>query len=501
MIIPLTPLPHEIQVDLGSIYKIGGLRYLPIPTFEDGRISDYEVYVSVDGSAWGLPVATGTFIYDDLGDKEISFPATEGRYVRLRAISEVNGNGWTTAVEINILECKGQEICDDGIDNDGDGLIDCDDPDCSAEVSLSATTAASCGEDIVISANYCINYAGTVAHFTGNIMNENATIEAPDNIAAFLHEISDGTYTRMVWDFGEVIPDGETVCFRVRCSSETTQSDITVWLLNSGTPESGTFSIISSQSFIGTDWQDLCFVLPRSSRYVKITDDSGSPFYIDAVGRKCRDVDNISYLWETGDTTSSINVNGALSTNYSVTVTSPGACETVADIDVIGITGCPEICNNGIDDDGDGFADSGDADCISSCNESLLFVARDNAKIMQVNLNTGATSTAATSPFTYENLNAMAANPNAEIVYYGYHKTVYYWNPVTGAHGTLINLAGQVGSDETLTSGGGAYFNNHLYLGFEDDYDADFPTIYRIELSQDGLSTIGNAVNFKCTHS
>ena len=89
----------------------------------------------------------------------------------------------------------------------------------------------------------------------------------------------------------------------------------------------------------------------------------------------------------------------------------------------------------------------------------------------------------------------MAANPDAGIVYYGHHKTVYFWNPTTGNHNVLVDLTNQVGLNETLTSGGGAYFNNQLYLGFEDDDDSDDPTIYRIALADDGLSTVGTATN------
>ena len=196
------PLPHEIQIDLGDSYKIGGLRYLPNQTFADGRMGDYEIYVSTNGSAWGSPVATGTLIYDDLGDKEISFSLTEGRYIRLVALSDTNGTNWTTALEINILECKGQEICDDNIDNDGDGLVDCEDPDCSANVSLSATTATSCGADIMVSVNQCITYATVVADTKGTIKDANLATDAPDGAATFFNRISSGTYTRMVWDFG-----------------------------------------------------------------------------------------------------------------------------------------------------------------------------------------------------------------------------------------------------------------------------------------------------------
>lgn len=489
------PLPHEIQIDLGASYKIGGLRYLPNRTFADGRMGNYEIYVSTNGSTWGSPVATGTLTYTNLGDKEISFSLVEGQYIRLVALSDANGTNWTTALEINILECKGQEICDDNIDNDGDGLVDCEDPDCSATVNISATTATSCGEDIAVSVNHCITYATVVADTKGNITDANLTIEAPDGIAAFLNRISDDTYTRMVWDFGEVIPDGEEVCFRVKSSSETTPSEATTWLLNSGVPATASYSMVTTENFMGTAWQDFCFTMPRASRYIMITDDGGTAFYLDAVGRKCRDINNLSYLWNTGETTPIITVNGARSTTYAVDVTSPGSCIATTNIAVIGLNGCPEICDNNKDDDGDGFIDSGDTDCNTNCNESLLFIARDNAQISQINLNTGATSIAGHSPYTNGNLNAMAANPDADIVYYGRGKTVYYWNPITNVHGTLINLDGQVNFNESLTSGGGAYFNNNLYLGFEDDLTAGDPAIYRLPLAIDGLSTTGIATN------
>ena len=489
------PLPHEIQIDLGGTYKIGGLRYLPNRTFADGRMGDYEVYVSANGSVWGTPVAAGTLTYENLGDKEISFSLIEGRYIRLVALSDTNGTNWTTALEINILECKGQEICDDNIDNDGDGLVDCEDPDCSAAVSLSATTVTSCGEDVAISVNQCITYATIIADTKGNITDATLTIDAPDGAAAFLNRISDDTYTRMVWDFGEVIPDGEEICFRVKSTSETIPSEATAWLLNNGTPATASYNIVTTQIFVGTEWQNFCFTMPRASRYIKITDDGATAFYLDAVGRKCRNVEELSYQWNTGETTNAITVNGAKSMTYSVAVTSPGGCTTNSNIAVTGLSGCPEICGNNKDDDRDGFIDGGDPDCSTDCNESLLFVARDNAQLSQVNLNTGATSIAGQSPFTNGNLNATAANPDAGLVYYGRDKTIYYWNPITDVHGTLINLNGQVGVDESITSGGGAYFNNYLYLGFEDDFTAGDPTIYQLPLAIDGLSTTGTAIN------
>jgi hypothetical protein len=96
------PPPHEIQIDLGQTYAIDGLRYLPRQDGGvNGTIAQYEFYVSTDGVNWGTPVASGTFTHNLL-EKSISFAAKIGRYIRLRAISEYNGNPWTSVAEINV---------------------------------------------------------------------------------------------------------------------------------------------------------------------------------------------------------------------------------------------------------------------------------------------------------------------------------------------------------------------------------------------------------------
>jgi lysophospholipase L1-like esterase len=97
------PPPHEIQIDLAGNYSINGFRYLPRQDgFANGTIKNYEFYVSVDGINWGSPVASGTFA-NTTAVKEVLFNAKSGRYVRLRALSEVNGNPWTSAAELNVL--------------------------------------------------------------------------------------------------------------------------------------------------------------------------------------------------------------------------------------------------------------------------------------------------------------------------------------------------------------------------------------------------------------
>ncbi|MCB9341104.1 MAG: hypothetical protein H6577_23505 [Lewinellaceae bacterium] len=154
----------------------------------------------------------------------------------------------------------------------------------------------------------------------------------------------------------------------------------------------------------------------------------------------------------------------------------------------------PEICDNGIDDDGDGFIDNADPDC--GCSQTIMLVARDNGKILKVNLATGGTSAVAlTSPYVTGNLNAISANPDKNLVYYCRDKMVYYWEPSTGEQGIVVDLQGKIGNPESLSSGGGEYYNGYLYLGTENGNPGVNPKVWRQQLSANGKSVVGNPVN------
>ncbi|WP_327242132.1 discoidin domain-containing protein [Streptomyces sp. NBC_01320] len=95
------PMPHEITLDLGSNKSATCLYYLPRQSGSNGRIAKYEVYTSMDGTTWGNPVATGTWT-DTADQEQACFTPVSASYIRLRALSEVNGNPWTSAAEINV---------------------------------------------------------------------------------------------------------------------------------------------------------------------------------------------------------------------------------------------------------------------------------------------------------------------------------------------------------------------------------------------------------------
>ena len=96
-------LPHEIIIDLGASYDVSGFSYLPRQDGSvNGTIADYEFYVSSSPEDWGTPVQTGTFANNALL-KEVNFPSKSGKYIRLLALSEVNGGPWTSMAELNVL--------------------------------------------------------------------------------------------------------------------------------------------------------------------------------------------------------------------------------------------------------------------------------------------------------------------------------------------------------------------------------------------------------------
>jgi hypothetical protein len=100
-----SPMPHEIQIDLGISKNITGLTYLPRQSNSNGRIANYEIYVSNDPNNWGVAVAKGTWP-NTTTLKTVNFTEKRGRYYRLVALSEVNGEQFCSAVEINVISTE-----------------------------------------------------------------------------------------------------------------------------------------------------------------------------------------------------------------------------------------------------------------------------------------------------------------------------------------------------------------------------------------------------------
>jgi photosystem II stability/assembly factor-like uncharacterized protein len=97
--------PHEIQVDMVDTFNIHNFTYLPRQNGPNGKVANYELYLSIDKNDWGLPVSTGTFD-DSNAPHVLSFdPAVKARYFRFVALSEINDGPWTTVAEFSLTGC------------------------------------------------------------------------------------------------------------------------------------------------------------------------------------------------------------------------------------------------------------------------------------------------------------------------------------------------------------------------------------------------------------
>lgn len=103
-----TRVPHEIEIDLGASMSLAGFSYLPRQDGGvNGRIKDFELFLSNDKDAWGSPVLKGEMKNTAAEQRMLFEKPIPGRFLKLRALSEVNGNPWTTCAELGVLPAGG----------------------------------------------------------------------------------------------------------------------------------------------------------------------------------------------------------------------------------------------------------------------------------------------------------------------------------------------------------------------------------------------------------
>lgn len=99
------PYPHEIQIDMGASYRLYNFTLLNRQNGSNGRIKEYELYISEDSLDWGGPVSTGEFDNTAAPQTIIFDNSIVGRFFRLVGLSEVNGGAWSSAAELSFVGC------------------------------------------------------------------------------------------------------------------------------------------------------------------------------------------------------------------------------------------------------------------------------------------------------------------------------------------------------------------------------------------------------------
>ena len=65
-------------------------------------VAQYQFYASTDRTNWGTAVASGTF-NSDRNEKRVMFTSKTARYIRFVALSEINGQAWTSVAELDLI--------------------------------------------------------------------------------------------------------------------------------------------------------------------------------------------------------------------------------------------------------------------------------------------------------------------------------------------------------------------------------------------------------------
>ncbi len=100
------PLPHEMVIDFGEELNVAAVVYKARQDHENGRINDYEIYLSNDASKWGKPVLQGQFL-NEVDRQLVKLPSLiTARYLKIVALSEVNGYNWTSIADLTIIPAK-----------------------------------------------------------------------------------------------------------------------------------------------------------------------------------------------------------------------------------------------------------------------------------------------------------------------------------------------------------------------------------------------------------
>ncbi|KAL8802319.1 MAG: hypothetical protein Q9182_003897 [Xanthomendoza sp. 2 TL-2023] len=99
-------LPHWIEIDMKQTNVIVGLVYTPRQPQDsfNGTIGRYEIHVSNDQTYNNPPIAQGAFM-QTRDATTVRFPQATCRYVRLKALSEVQNatNQWSSCAELSVL--------------------------------------------------------------------------------------------------------------------------------------------------------------------------------------------------------------------------------------------------------------------------------------------------------------------------------------------------------------------------------------------------------------
>lgn len=240
-------------------------------------------------------------------------------------------NSWGVSID---YECN-PEICDNGIDDDGDGLIDCNDPDCANNTTLTPSMTI-------------------------------AGINYPNTSSAF---VCLGQYVRLSVQSG--LSSGLTHTYPNSSVDNTPSGDSYFDISSINATHAGTHTLTYTNAEGCEVSQDFVLTITNPSiTNVSYTNPDNCPDLNNGTITITATGNNLQYSINNGATYQSSNTFTGLtdtpSTPYNIRVRSTdGACYTNYTSNPVSLSDpiCTEICGNGVDDDGNGDTDCDDSAC------------------------------------------------------------------------------------------------------------------------------------------
>ena len=94
--------PHELVIDLGRERTLTGFRILPRQDAGwNGTIKDIEITVSSHSENFGAPTLKTT-LKKTKSPQDLKCPVVKGRFIRIRALSEINAGPWASLAEFGV---------------------------------------------------------------------------------------------------------------------------------------------------------------------------------------------------------------------------------------------------------------------------------------------------------------------------------------------------------------------------------------------------------------
>ncbi|MGN0086088.1 MAG: glycoside hydrolase family 2 TIM barrel-domain containing protein [Alloprevotella sp.] len=101
--VTLAKFPHWVDFDAATERLMKGFTYQGRVGNGNGRVREYEIYVSTDGTTWGEPILKGT-LQNSPDVQKVMFPQpVRARYIRFRALNEHAGNDYASGAEFSLI--------------------------------------------------------------------------------------------------------------------------------------------------------------------------------------------------------------------------------------------------------------------------------------------------------------------------------------------------------------------------------------------------------------